>query len=161
MQLVALSVICTPQRIRPREKSHFWNDVSTKSIPCGWNDGEGRGEATRKTCFIAHQWQLTVCKQVEKSGKIENQKTFRSLQPLTSYHYLHFSATVIKFFLYCLWEEGWAIGMFWAWLKLLIMKWRSSLEEGFCLWKTFLFHPLMVTEWVPLQLRSLLNFHTW
>lgn len=72
---------------------------------------EGREEAAQKHVLL-QQRQLTVCKQVErekknkKSGKTENLKTFHCLQPLTSYHYLHFSSTVIKFFLYCLWEEG-------------------------------------------------------
>lgn len=73
-------------------------------------------EAAPKHVLLQQQ-QLAVCKQVgwrKKWRKTENLKTFHSLQPLTTYHYLHFSFTIIKFFLYFLWEEEEVIMMFFA-----------------------------------------------
>lgn len=59
-------------------------------------------EAAQKHVLLQQQ-QLAVCKQVgrgEKRRKTENLKAFHSLRPLASYHYLHFSSTIIRFFLF-------------------------------------------------------------
>lgn len=59
-------------------------------------------EAAQKHVLL-QQHQLAVCKQVgwkKKWKKTENLKTFHSLWALTSYHYLHFSSTIIRFFLF-------------------------------------------------------------
>lgn len=58
-------------------------------------------EAAQKHVLLQQQ-QLAVCKQVgwEKWRKTEKLKTFHCLRPLASYHYLHFSFTIIRFFLF-------------------------------------------------------------
>lgn len=76
-----------------------------------------------------------------------------------SYHYLHFSSTVINFFLYCLWEEGNNYEDVLSMIKVAHNEVKIQSGAGILSAKNIPLIPLMVTEGV-LGLRSLLNFHT-